>query len=146
VRARAAQISIMTIVVCVGACSEPPEPSRPTPSQASPAVMVSLPIHPSPVTPDALFVGRLEVHDECLFLATVDGEIGVAWPTGTRWDARRQAITVRGVTAAAGDTVRLGGGFYDIGLDDIDTSPWITPPRPECLGDAFIFVGSLFRS
>lgn len=143
--ASAARISLLTALFLWG-CSAPPPPSLPISPVASPEVILSLPIHPNPFAPAALFVGSLEVEGRCLFLRGMDERrIGVAWPVGTRWDPRRRAITLHGVTAFAGETVHLGGGFYDIGPAEIDRGPWISPPLPECLGDAFIFVGDLSR-
>jgi hypothetical protein len=128
----------------LGGCSETPIPSPPTASPPSPDVIVSLPIHLNRFTPAGLFVGILEVKGQCLFLRIIDERrIGVAWPAGTRWDPRRRAITVNGVTAFAGETVHLGGGAVDIGPADIERRPWISPPLPDCLGDTFIFVGDL---
>jgi hypothetical protein len=141
----AARISLVVLAFVWG-CSAPPPPPADVSPAPSPDVVVSLPIHPNPYTPSALFVGTLEVDGRCLFLIAEDGRrLGVAWRVGTLWNASRRSITVMGVEARAGETVHLGGGYYDIGPEDIDGTPWVNAPLPECLGDAFIFVGRLSR-
>jgi hypothetical protein len=118
-------------------------PNIPPPSHTI-SLNISLPIHPGTATHLGLLVGSLAAQDGCLFVRGSDGTlVGIAWPAGTRWDARDNSIVVNGIRASLGETVRIVGGLYDISVETINRQLWLRPPRPECLGDEFWMAGGL---
>jgi hypothetical protein len=138
----------MRCAVCLGAalvlagCSFlRPVPPMPT---AMPPAVISLPIHASSSVHMAAIRGVLVVDGECLFL-TGDGStrVGIAWPAGSSWSVAAQAVVVNGVSSRVGETVLLSGGAYDPSPEDIEITPWIAAPVPECLGDKFWLAGSI---
>lgn len=141
-----AWVALISVSVLAG-CGPivPPSKADFVPSSAPlVALNIWLPIHPNTATNDALVRGTLQADGRCLFVVTPDGtRLGVAWPAGSRWDPTRTVITVKGVEAAIGQPVAIGGGSADVTLENINRTPWISRPRPECLGDGFIFAGSL---
>ena len=139
------------LVFAIAGCNPEASPISPSPSAGlSPGsplavpVNVSVAIHPNVATNDALVIGTIEVEGACLFIVTPDGlRLGVAWPAGTTWNPFRTSITVRGQEAIAGEDVEIGGGSADVTSENIASTPWIVRPLPECLGDGFIFAGSV---
>lgn len=136
-----AKLPSLLAILIVTACA----PIVPPPTPLA-RVNVSLPIHPNTAGLDALLQGPLYAEDGCLFVGGPGGPLtGVAWPAGTRWDPARNTIISFGVEASLGDVVQIGGGHIDVDVEKIRRMPWITPPRPECLGDAFWFASGLIQ-
>ena len=139
-------VVLLSVAVLAG-CGPivPPSPADFVPS-SEPFVplSISLPIHPNTATNDALVMGTLQAEGRCLFVVTPDGtRLGVAWPAGSRWDPTRNVISVKNVEASIGQQVAIGGGSADVTLENINRTTWISRPRSECLGDGFMFAGSL---
>jgi hypothetical protein len=111
---------------------------------ATPPAVISLPIHASSSVHLAAIQGILVMEGECLFL-TGDGRtrIGIAWPAGSSWSVAAQAVVVNGMPGRVGETLQLSGGAYDLSAEDIELTPWIAAPAPQCLGDAFWLAGSI---
>ena len=105
----------------------------------------SLPLRDSAEVHGALIMGRLVSQDGCVLLEVADGSLyGVAWPADhTEWDADTGIIRVRDNEAAIGDDVELGGAAHDIGPETVQGFDWVSRPRDECLGEAFVITGSL---
>jgi len=124
-----------------------PSPTADVPSASETpafATWVVVPIHPNTATNDALITGTLQAEGRCLFLVGSDGtRFGVAWPAGTKWDPTRRALVVGGVVVAVGQVVAIGGGSADVTLDNLARTPWLVRPLPECLGEGFVFAGTL---
>jgi len=125
--------------------SPAPTPGNSASPAPPPAISILLPTHPHAITLDALLQGRLVVQGGCLFVEGSKGsKTGVAWPAGSRWDALRQAIVIKGVeVASAGQEVRVGGGLFDVTVETINDFEWINPPLPQCLGDYFWIAGAI---
>jgi hypothetical protein len=144
--ALAALIACLTLGSCLGAQESPSDPSvSPSPVDSSPA----LALYPTRLTPGGLLIGQLRRHGGCLFVQDRDGTMyGVAWPAETtHWESSTMEIVVGESRAAIGDSVSVGGGPYEIDRENIDDPrwDWVTPPRPECLGDQFFFAYTIER-
>jgi hypothetical protein len=89
--------------------------------------------------------GRLTTRRGCLFIESDRGvTYGVGWPAEfTTWDPLISTITVRQGRARVGDEVAVGGGTEEISPAEIGNYRWARPPRPDCLGDEFLFAATL---
>ena len=96
-----------------------------------------LPLHDRPIMNSVLIPGELTRQDQCLFLLSDDGTTyGVAWPADrTTWEAGANRLVVGMLAAAPGDHVELGAAHED------DLGDLIVAPRPECMGDSFVYAG-----
>lgn len=132
------------LLMLVTGCSAMPSPDK---SAAPEPIDLVLPRHANVATPLASLRGTLEVADGCLFIRAEDGtRIGLAWPREAMWDPVRRAAIIEDGEAMAGTEVRLVGGLYDLTVEEIGQRFWLTEPRPECVGDAFWYVGGIGRN
>jgi hypothetical protein len=91
--------------------------------------------------------GVLTSREDCLFIESDRGATyGVGWPAEfTTWDPRSGTIRVRQGEATIGDRVAVAGGIEEFLPAEIGLFAWARPPRPDCLGDAFLFASSIER-
>lgn len=139
-------VAFMVLGLLVVGCqrTSSPAPSEPSPSDSGPSLVVNLAIHPNPATNDALVIGSLRIEGRCLFLITAEGiRLGVAWPAGTRWNAFNGTLDVKGSEVPLDTPVAVGGGSADITPSNLHEIPWIVAPLQECLGDSFVFAGTV---
>lgn len=124
---------MVLLLLVTAACSPAPE---------RPAVPPSIARYPVRLLAGAEFEGRLTLDGQCLFLVSPDGTIyGTAWPAnGTIWDAAGYQLIVGDMAAPVGARIRLGAEIAE--LDDDHADGFVVGPRPECRGDAFLFVQS----
>jgi hypothetical protein len=105
----------------------------------------SLPLHDNADVHGAIVMGRLVSQEGCVFLQVADGSLyGIAWPAdSTEWEPDAGIIRVLDDEAAIGDDVELGGAAYEIGQETVQDFEWVSRPRDECLGEAFVISGSV---
>lgn len=142
---RVAAIAVLALSIfgCRGTPTVHPS-EQASPTTSDPPIVVELAIHPNAATNDALVVGSLRIEGRCLFIVTDDGtRLGVAWPAGTRWNPLGGSIVVKGSEVPLDTPVAIGGGSADITPENLHQTPWIVAPRAECLGDGFVFAGTV---